>query len=233
MTAVDPAVIQIVAGEHDADEFPLRSALRTAKPWFLSSVVNVVAIVILALIPILMTSGGELILELSTIDAPDAQPDPQVIDDAKLVELDVDVLLPVAEETEIVEPPEFQSELPDLDNLEIALPEGLGMPVIGMMLSGRQEGVKEGLLAAYGGSAATENAVLNGLYWLHRHQGADGMWSLTGRQKDGSYADGGTEENKNAATAMAMLAFQGFGQTHQGGPIEKFRRIASLVPPDR
>jgi len=223
MSAVDPAVIQIVADD-DADEFPLRSALRSVKPWFLSSVVNMAAIVILALIPILMTSGGELILELSTIDGPDAQPDPQIIDDAKLVELDVDVLLPVAEETEIVEPPEFQSELPDLDNLEIALPEGLGMPVIGMMLSGRQEGVKEGLMAAYGGSAATENAVLNGLHWLHRHQGADGMWSLTGRQKDGSYADGGVTENKNAATAMAMLAFQGFGQTHQGGPIEKFRR---------
>ncbi len=222
MSAVDPAVIQIVADD-DADEFPLRSALRSAKPWFLSSVVNIAAIVILALIPILMTSGGELVLELSRMDAPDAQPDPQIIDDAKLVEPAVEAFLPAAGELEIVELPEFQSELPDLENLKIAMPEGLGMPAIGSMLSGRQEGTKEGLLAAYGGSAATENAVLNGLDWLHRHQGADGMWSLTGRQKDGSYADGGSEENKNAATAMAMLAFQGFGQTHQDGPIEKFR----------
>jgi hypothetical protein len=72
--------------------------------------------------------------------------------------------------------------------------------------------MKDALLAAYGGNAVTESAVAMALEWLRRNQRADGTWSLTG-----PYANGGRAENVTAATAMALLAFQGAGHTHQQG----------------
>ncbi|MFM8805594.1 MAG: hypothetical protein ACKOK8_17095, partial [Planctomycetia bacterium] len=87
-------------------------------------------------------------------------------------------------------------------------------PAVGMLLAGRDAGSKQVLVAAAGGSDATENAVALALEWLRRQQGAnDGLWSLTG-----PYGDGGSQENQLAATAMALLAFQGAGNTTTQGP---------------
>jgi hypothetical protein len=89
-----------------------------------------------------------------------------------------------------------------------------------MALTGREKGAKHALLAAYGGTAKTEAAVALGLEWLSKQQDVrTGLWSLTGR-----YTDGGGAENKVAATAMALLAFQGAGNTHKGG---KYKRLVS------
>jgi hypothetical protein len=74
--------------------------------------------------------------------------------------------------------------------------------------------MKQQLLAAYGGSDATEAAVAQGLTWLATNQQGDGSWSLIGPYRNG-IAD--SFENKAAATAMALLAFQGAGQTNQVG----------------
>ena len=54
------------------------------------------------------------------------------------------------------------------------------------------------------------------LEWLARQQGKDGLWSL-----QGPYADGASQENRLAATAMALLAFQGAGNTPQVGQHKK------------
>jgi len=83
---------------------------------------------------------------------------------------------------------------------------------IGSLLDGRQEGRREGLVRAYGGSDATEAAVAKALVWLAKQQQKDGLWSL-----QGPYVDGGSQENRLAATAMALLAFQGAGNTPQAG----------------
>jgi hypothetical protein len=91
---------------------------------------------------------------------------------------------------------------------------------IGVALSGREAGSKEGLLAAYGGDATTESAVLEALRWLAKNQGPGGLWSLAG-----PYQDGANVENHKAATAMALLAFQGAGYTHKGSPEEPFTRV--------
>ncbi len=48
--------------------------------------------------------------------------------------------------------------------------------------------------------------------WLARYQTKDGSWSLRG-----PYPNGGLSENKAAATAMALIAFAGSGQTHLEG----------------
>ncbi len=93
-------------------------------------------------------------------------------------------------------------------------------PQIGLALSGRDEGMRRALMQAYGGNAASETAVKYGLEWLMKQQQKDGSWSLSG-----PYADGVNIDNNTAATAMAMLALQGNGQTHRKGvyqgPMEK------------
>lgn len=83
---------------------------------------------------------------------------------------------------------------------------------IGMALTGREKEMKESLLELYGGTALTEESVRLGLEWLKENQKKNGLWSLTG-----PYADGAINENSAAATAMALIAFQGAGHTHKDG----------------
>jgi hypothetical protein len=88
----------------------------------------------------------------------------------------------------------------------------LSVPSIGLALTGREKGAKRALLAAYGGTGTTEAAVQMGLDWLSRQQDRrSGLWRLSGPYSDGS------NENTLAATALALLAFQGAGETHQQG----------------
>ena len=87
---------------------------------------------------------------------------------------------------------------------------------LGMDFHGRQTGTKKNLLGKFGGSETTEAAVQLGLTWLARQQAADGSWSLVGPYSDGCPSVKGYE-NRGAATAMALLAFQGAGSTHQSG----------------
>ena len=83
-------------------------------------------------------------------------------------------------------------------------------------LAGRTNpGVKNDLLAKYGGTKTTEAAVESGLQWLRKQQLKDGSWSLCG-----PYSDGLPEtrvDNEPAATALALLAFQGAGNTRSSG----------------
>lgn len=77
---------------------------------------------------------------------------------------------------------------------------------------GRSVGSKKGLLGRFGGNATTEEAVRRALFWLKKQQAPTGAWSLLG-----PYKDGGAYENPVAATAMALLAFQGYGTTDRTG----------------
>ncbi|MBU4400947.1 MAG: squalene--hopene cyclase [Planctomycetes bacterium] len=102
-------------------------------------------------------------------------------------------------------------------------PEGLmtgsdvQAPQIGFALSGREEGSvrRTGLIGRYGGNRLTEAAVNKGLAWLARNQRRNGSWSLAGPYSDGVPYKG--LDNEAAATAMALLAFQGAGHTQLGG----------------
>lgn len=86
-------------------------------------------------------------------------------------------------------------------------------------LAGRGSGIKGTLLGQYGGGQDTEDAVALALIWLARHQQPSGMWSLTGTDGDAKarYSKGSAYENREAATAMALLAFLGAGNTHKTG----------------
>jgi len=87
---------------------------------------------------------------------------------------------------------------------------------IGALLDGREEGRRDALVEAFGGSTATEAAVARALVWLAKQQDKDGLWSL-----QRPYPDGGSQENRLAATAMALLAFQGAGNTPTEGRHKK------------
>jgi hypothetical protein len=126
------------------------------------------------------------------------------------------------------------SDLPAVDDPLAALPlydvtpqgtipsASLPTTAIGLAFTGREAGTKRALLKAYGGTALTEDAVAEGLRWLARQQRSRGMWSLAG-----PYHDAATVENNEAATAMALLAFQGAGYTPQGSKNDAFTRVVS------
>jgi hypothetical protein len=95
-------------------------------------------------------------------------------------------------------------------------------PAIGLEFSGREAGIKKALLKAYGGTALTEDAVNEGLRWLVRQQNRRGFWSL-----QGPYSNGSSVENNEAATAMALLAFQGAGYTPHSTGDEAYARVVT------
>jgi hypothetical protein len=82
------------------------------------------------------------------------------------------------------------------------------------LLDGRKDERRKQLVQDGGGNNKTEDAVAMALEWLKKQPDKkDGLWSLTG-----PYDDGGSQENQLAATAMALLAFQGAGNTRTEGP---------------
>ncbi len=89
-------------------------------------------------------------------------------------------------------------------------------PGVAWSLRGKNWGGPQGR-AKLGASPGTELAVARGLEWLARNQQRDGSWSLAGPYSDGVQGD----ENQAAATAMALLAFQGDGNTHNDGKYKK------------
>lgn len=90
---------------------------------------------------------------------------------------------------------------------------------IGGGYEGRTAAARDRLAAARGGSPASEQAVERGLTWLAAHQRVDGGWSfdLQGTKCDGKCSHAGTHQSTTGATALALLAFLGAGQTHRVG----------------
>lgn len=119
---------------------------------------------------------------------------------------------PPAEQTAAVPPPP----VPDATAPVAAEPPGPpaapARTAVGALLSGRGEEARQRLLGAGGGTTETETAVSRALEWLVRQQRKDGLWSLTG-----PYVDGSRQENRLAASAMALLALQGAGNTPGAG----------------
>jgi hypothetical protein len=66
---------------------------------------------------------------------------------------------------------------------------------------------KARLLKEFGGSEASEEAVMLGLAWLTQKQKSDGSWVF----------DGSMPREQSAATGLALLSFLGAGQSHKAG----------------
>jgi hypothetical protein len=190
--------------------------IHRSPPFSVSLSVHVVALLILALIFFPREHQPRVKLDLSFASE-------EIVEDD---EKGVQVVAPEEPEME-PEPEVVETEQPPVEDpvaapvmVEEVAETGVGATVaavpqnvpLGSLLDGRQEGRREALVRAFGGSDATEAAVARALAWLAKQQQKDGLWSL-----QGPYVDGGSKENQVAATAMALLAFQGAGNTPRSG----------------
>jgi hypothetical protein len=186
---------------------------REAPPWLVSMVFHLLVLLILALIS---TPGGRGIGRVMlTIGQTDQQ------SPSELTEFTVATEFSIAD-TDSLEDSDAEVDIETVfdsvqlsESVELA-PVDLGLgseiAIAKPMFNGRTGAMKKALLAIYGGSAETQEAVQRGLAWLKRNQRKDGSWSMRG-----PYSDGAVVENNVAATAMALLAFLGDGNTHRQG----------------
>jgi hypothetical protein len=190
---------------------------RQVPSWLISFVAHLALMIMLALVPLARLSKGPLTLifgtsapagvaefelagpgEITSIEAEMTSLEPQPVEPTKILES-----LQLAE----VNPVNLNKTLSPVEALT-SLPTGIKDGLVG-----RSGALKGALLSKFGGNAETENAVEMGLKWLSKNQMSDGSWSLTG-----PYRDGGANENRTAATAMAVNAFLGAGYTPKEGP---------------
>ncbi len=227
-----PILVQSSPGapdyEEESDE--LREILRNAPAWLVSSVFHMTLLIVLGLIAV----GTQLqSIDLGVAVAPQEEPlegtqldDPSVLQgDSPHVEgKGPEEMITPRDLPPVDDPLASPIELGDLKSGvgEVGLnvftgPTTIPGAPIGLALKGRRIGSRNVLLGRYGGTAATERAVEAGLAWLARQQRSDGTWSLKGPFTDASKVG----DNAAAATAMALLAFQGHGDTHRSGEYSK------------
>lgn len=96
---------------------------------------------------------------------------------------------------------------------------GISDADVGGALGGRGKGERTRLAMEGGGNAASEDAVSRGLRWLQAHQLPSGGWCFDLKQGpcEGRCRDSGSEVSTTGATALALLAFLGRGETQLEG----------------
>jgi hypothetical protein len=197
-----------------ADLTPL---MRESPPWLVSAVVHMLAMILLGLWLAKNDERPKLVLDASY--AEDFGDLPVNLDVPQDNLDDQDVVITPETLPVVVEP--LATPTVDIVTPTPIVPTGTLAPTsIGLALTGREPGMREAMLRAGGGDGQTEAAVALGLQWLARQQRGDGLWSLRG-----PYANGSGTENVEAATAMALLAFQGAGYTTHSDPEHPFTRV--------
>ncbi len=207
----------------DEEDTDLREILRNAPAWLVSTVFHMLLLIVLGLLAFSVRARSNN-LQVEVTYAEDLG---EQMDDASVLESESTELEMLPEQ--IITPPDLTpvedplAVPPELAPMELAVrptapaaTTTIQMAPIGMALKGRQAGTRNALLKRYGGTAATEKAVEAGLAWLAKQQKKDGSWSL-----QGPYEGEAASENVPAATAMALLAFQGHGETHREGKYSK------------
>jgi len=201
---------------------PLPEAVKNAPPWLISAVIHIVLLIILALI-----YSVEIIkTELVVLDANWDEKEGEQLENEEFemkVEEPTDATEAVLENKPVVDDPfAAPPEMEVVDVTGMTAVSNIKAPSIGMALNGREDGMKQALLSRYGGNPQGEKAVMLALEWLARVQDPHtGAWSLTGKQNNCKFSNGSERENMSAATAMALLAFQGAGHTHTKGKFKK------------
>jgi hypothetical protein len=213
--AANDARIEAEATDPLAHEDVAEVAIQAAPAWLISLLFHTTMIILLALLYVAREMPDVISLDLTyaetlgdqleddTLQSP-ASDALEIVEPAYAIDQD-----PV--DDPLAAPPET---IPDSTGLLAS--ESMNAPSIGVALTGREKGMKKALLAKYGGTGRTEAAVTRALEWLKRNQLRGGGWSLIG-----PYDGRGFRENRTAATAMALLAFQGAGNTHDAGTIQR------------
>lgn len=226
---------EVVGAPSDvATNHSLEGWLQRSPPFTLSLSLHVMVLLLLALLVVRQPRSERLRLELVfgpepgtgaaaegiTIDSPDdgaevATPPP--VPEPQLEPTKEMATSPPADVDPREQPAETGAATVPFEpfNPPTAAPEAAtaaSTPSVRFALTGRSTGRRKELLAAGGGSDATEAAVEMALDWLARNQEKSGSWSLRG-----PYLNGSKQENRLAATAMALLALQGAGNTTEEG----------------
>jgi hypothetical protein len=199
------------------DDEQLKALARNAPAWLISCLVHLILIVVLGLwyfkvgqpnsgivLDVYAEEYGEQLLDSTSLESiGEIQEDEMVATELAKV---ADPFAPDPSDPQI----RLENDRPTTPSLEA--------PSISIALAGREEGTKAMLLGKYGGNPDSEQSVALGLAWLARNQRKDGTWSLKGPYRSGSIAGRDIPES---ATAMALLAFQGAGNTPQKGEFKK------------
>lgn len=203
-------------GQGDQDE-PLVMAdlVKRAPPWLISGVVHMLVLIVLGLCYMASAPQEQVFIESIPNPWADEYGDPLGTDQYDFKSLSDSKVLSISDMAPVDDP--FSAP----GKVEITQGSGLGAfagsdvvaPGIGNNLKGREIGSRDANLVKYGGTKITEKGVQMALAWLKKKQSSDGGWSLSGPFESG----GVRPEERNAATAMAVLAFQGTGNTHKRG----------------
>jgi hypothetical protein len=207
--------------------------------WMLSTIVHLIAVIILALItlpPNLIDEDYQILLSTNI------RTDKRYGGDA--------IKLPSDPEGELDLPPPSKEDLNDpikrqaiIEADQVAkelrvdpAPPDVPLPPIEEVQQriGREDGIKASLAARdprlrvelvkkEGGTSLTEASVARGLRWLANHQASDGCWRLDEFHHDGNCNCGqrGSIEDDTAGTSLALLPFLGAGQTQFTGRYRK------------
>jgi Squalene-hopene cyclase C-terminal domain len=223
------------SAQQDEDDETLLDKLNHAAQipsWLISTVLHLVLLLILALVS--LPPGSGLSRMLLTIGQSERQspvelaefaitPTEQLTDADALedVPMDLDIESLLTEVTMDVPIPMLEAGQSDVNEqmtepVKVENGESATLNIVKPMFGGRSGAMRKALLAIYGGTQETEDAVELGLQWLKAQQQRNGSWSMRV-----PYSDGGASENNCAATAMALIAFMGSGSTHLSGPYAK------------
>ena len=196
--------------DDEEEELELADVIHASPPWMVSLAFHLILMLALALLTLPQLLDGDLELNMAFADRLGEQVDQETFSfDALLDENQFHTQVDMASvEDPLASPNSDLLEIPD----QLSATAPFETPAIGLALTGREQGMKNTLLLAYGGDQNTEIAVYRALEWLRRNQQKDGSWRLDGPYSNGSSGD---YKNRLAATSMALLAFQGAGFTHQ------------------
>jgi hypothetical protein len=190
--------------------------------WTLSLSLHLILLISLALWSVRQVKPTRAVLTLTfgpeagataAADGAEETETPDVVEIVKPEPVEALAAVPAVVKPEpVVEPPPVPPSLEAVVAVDAGEASAAPEVAIGTALTGREAAARQRLLAAGGGTDATEAAVTLALDWIVRQQKKDGLWSLKG-----PYGDGGAQENRLAASAMALIALQGAGNTTRDG----------------
>lgn len=205
--------VQLKQPTEDPTEEVKEAAVRFAPPWLVSMLIHFALVILLVLLTWNSNAPDERVITATYAEQLGEQLEQEImiLDTEEFLPDDVtsaaSVDLPVQDDMPL---PATLTEL-SLEGTKTA--REAEEESFGAELSARGDArTRRTLVQAYGGNATTEQAVAEALEWLKRNQRRDGSWSMTG-----PYSNAGSIENPVAATAMALLAFQGAGHTDREG----------------
>ena len=215
---------QLLAGSRLAQL--LQGGFSALPAWFVSFLLHLALLLLLAMIALQQTSPEALRIVLSSFIEKSRSEGSELQLQNPLNPLADDLLQPpdaeqaesearefeqaVADARELATDPLPISPLPDLDNLKRNLTADPGQTP---SFAVRDPRLRAELLEKAGGTTQTEAAVARGLRWLASVQNQDGSWSLANYERHGRKDNQGDA----AGTSLALLPFLGAGQTQEFG----------------